>query len=238
MICQMCNKAEATVHLTQVVGGKSKKLDLCANCAEQCGVDDPAGFSMIEILKKFSGVFGQEEEPPPRITEKSSSIRCPVCGYSEQDMSKTGRVGCPSCYITFERELEKALKSMHRGTRHVGKQPEHIPLEPEPLLPEEPVQEVVPEKKPAVRKQARATAQKKKPTSKEAAETEVAEAAPVETLAKEELSLMRNLVKSKEGMLEEAIEVENYEYAAKIRDEIKDLKEKIEKLSLSAKKEK
>ena len=49
---------------------------------------------------------------------------------------------------------------------------------------------------------------------------------------------MRNLVKSKEGMLEEAIEVENYEYAAKIRDEIKDLKEKIEKLSLSAKKEK
>jgi protein arginine kinase activator len=128
----MCNKAEATVHLTQVVGGKSKKLDLCSDCAEQCGVDDPAGFSMIEILKKFSGVFGPEE-PATQVAVRQPSLRCPVCGYTELDMSKTGRVGCPSCYITFEKVLEKALKAMHRGTRHVGKHPQHMPLDGPPM---------------------------------------------------------------------------------------------------------
>jgi protein arginine kinase activator len=230
MICQMCNKAEATVHLTQVVGGKSKKLDLCSDCAEQCGVDDPAGFSMIEILKKFSGVFGPEE-PATQVAVKQPSLRCPVCGYTELDMSKTGRVGCPSCYITFEKGLEKALKTMHRGTRHVGKHPQHIPLDGPPL----PEVEKETDAKPPVRKRVRPAAQKKTTPVKEA---EVAKTEQTQHTPKEERTLLQGLLESKEGMLEEAIEVENYEYAAKIRDEIKELKEQLEKLPQSEEKDK
>ena len=231
MICQMCNKAEATVHLTQVVGGKSKKLDLCSDCAEQCGVDDPAGFSMIEILKKFSGVFGPEE-PATQVAVKQPSLRCPVCGYTELDMSKTGRVGCPSCYITFEKGLEKALKTMHRGTRHVGKHPQHIPLDGPPL-PE--VEKETDADKPPVRKRVRTAAKKKTTPVKEA---EVAKTEQTQHTPKEERTLLQGLLESKEGMLEEAIEVENYEYAAKIRDEIKELKEQLEKLPQSEEKDK
>ena len=229
MICQKCNKAEATVHLTQVVGGKSKKLDLCSNCAEQCGVDDPAGFSMIEILKKFSGVL-EPEESVAQVVIKQPSLRCPVCGYTEVDMSKTGRVGCPSCYVTFEKGLEKALKTMHRGTRHVGKHPQHIPLEGPPLPKIEKEAD-----KPPVRKRARPAAKKKTAPAKEA---EVAATEQKQSTVQEELALLQGLLKSKEGVLEEAIEVENYEYAAKVRDEIKKLKKQLEKLSQSEKKDK
>lgn len=231
MICQMCNKAEATIHLTQVVGGKSRKLDLCSDCAEQCGVDDPAGFSMIEILKKFSGVFGPEE-PAAQVAVKQPGLRCPVCGYTELDMSKTGRVGCPSCYITFEKGLEKALKTMHRGTMHVGKHPQHTPLDGPPT-PE--AEKPADAEKPPVRKRTRTAARKKTTPAKE---VEVAKTEQTQNTAQEELKLLQGLLKSKEGVLEEAVDVENYEYAAKIRDEIKELKVQLEKLSQSAEKDK
>lgn len=231
MICQMCNKAEATIHLTQVLGGKSKKLDLCSDCAEQCGVDDPAGFSMIEILKKFSGVFGHEE-PATQVAVRQPSLRCPVCGYTELDMSKTGRVGCPSCYVTFEKGLEKVLKTMHRGTRHVGKHPQHVPPDGAPT-PE--AEKPADAEKPPVRKRARPAARKKTTPAKEA---DVAKTEQTQNTAQEELKLLQGLLKSKEGVLEEAVEVENYEYAAKIRDEIKGLKVQMEKLPQSEKKDK
>jgi len=40
---------------------------------------------------------------------------------------KEGRpLGCPDCYQTFAEALEGLLKTMHKGTRHVGKVPESL----------------------------------------------------------------------------------------------------------------
>jgi len=51
-------------------------------------------------------------------------VKCPRCGFSQADFKKSGRLGCPECYRTFADGLEGLLKSMHKGTRHVGKAPE------------------------------------------------------------------------------------------------------------------
>ena len=209
MLCQICKKAEATVHLTQVVGGKIRKLDLCAACAEKCGVDDPAGFSMLEILKKFSHAISSDKEESQPKKKQTEELVCPECGYTSQDLSKTGKLGCPFCYKTFVENLENALKHMHRGTQHIGKTPKYHPL------PESGVKPAVDE--PPVKKTRKRAAAKTASSKKKAGASDVYE----------NPELLEELYESKKALLKQTIEEENYEYAAKIRDEIKELEKKI-----------
>jgi len=53
-----------------------------------------------------------------------AGLRCPACGFTQAEFKKTGRLGCADCYRTFAEGLEGLLKSMHKGTRHVGKAPQ------------------------------------------------------------------------------------------------------------------
>ena len=50
MLCCICKEREAKVHLTQIAGDKMQKVDLCEECAKQKGVNDPAGFSLADLL--------------------------------------------------------------------------------------------------------------------------------------------------------------------------------------------
>jgi protein arginine kinase activator len=50
MRCYICKEKEATFHLTQIIGDKLEKTDLCEDCAKQRGVNDPAGSSLTDLL--------------------------------------------------------------------------------------------------------------------------------------------------------------------------------------------
>jgi len=118
MLCMVCKEKEAKVHLTQIVGDKMQKVDLCEECAGKKGVDDPAGFSLADLM--LGSGTAQETEPPSRAVE----VRCPKCGFTQADFKKAGRLGCPDCYVAFAEGLDGLLKTMHRGTRHTGKVPQ------------------------------------------------------------------------------------------------------------------
>jgi protein arginine kinase activator len=51
MLCCMCKEQEATVHLTQpvIATNQIRKMDLCEQCAESKGVNDPTGFLLAEL---------------------------------------------------------------------------------------------------------------------------------------------------------------------------------------------
>jgi protein arginine kinase activator len=115
MICDICKKAEATVHLTQIVDGKMLKVDLCEACAKEKGVQEAAGFSLADLL----GGFGATEE----IKSEAPGTQCPVCGFTQAEFKKTGRLGCSTCWETFETGLASLLKAMHKGDHHIGKVP-------------------------------------------------------------------------------------------------------------------
>ena len=117
MLCCICKEKEATVHLTQIVNDKMQKVDLCENCAKQKGVDDPAGCSLADVL------FGLGASAEIEQAAGGASLKCPRCGFTQADFKKAGRLGCAECYTTFAEGLESLLKSMHKGTRHVGKVP-------------------------------------------------------------------------------------------------------------------
>ena len=159
MQCSICKEKPATVHLTQIVGDKMQKLDLCEDCAKNKGVNDPAGFALADLML---GLGASQE-----IDQSASGaeLKCVRCGFSQADFKKSGRLGCPECYKTFAEGLGGLLKTMHKGTRHVGKTPESL-------------------------RQSRDTAERLK-------------------------SLQKKLAK--------AIEDENFEQAAQLRDELKQM---------------
>src|SRR5882757_1307144 len=117
MLCDICKQNVATVHLTQMVEGKTKKVDLCEGCSKAKGVDDPTGFSLADLLLGLGA--SQEME----ASAGGSDIKCPNCGFTQADFKKAGRLGCSECYNVFSEGLESLLKTMHKGTRHVGKRP-------------------------------------------------------------------------------------------------------------------
>ncbi len=118
----MCKEKPATVHLTQIVGDKMHKLDLCDACAKAKGLNDPAGFGLADSDFVLGLGAAQEIEHAAGGVE----LKCPRCGFTQADFKKSGRLGCPECYQTFSEGLSGLLKTMHKGTRHVGKTPEAL----------------------------------------------------------------------------------------------------------------
>ena len=119
MQCCICKEKPATVHLTQIVGDKMQKLDLCEECAKAKGVNETP-FSMADMMLGL-GASQQLEEASPGV-----DLKCARCGFSQADFKKSGRLGCPECYRTFAEGLSGLLKTMHKGTRHMGKTPEAL----------------------------------------------------------------------------------------------------------------
>jgi len=118
MLCNICKKAEATVHLTQIVEGKMLKVDMCEACSKAKGVQDSAPFSLAELLAGFAAPAPAAEAAP-----EGPGVQCPACGMTQADFKKIGRFGCAQCWIAFEEGLGQLLKAMHKGDRHIGKVP-------------------------------------------------------------------------------------------------------------------
>ena len=93
-----------------------QKVNLCDACSKEKGVQDPTGFALADLLL---GIGAAEE-----IEKGAPTQKCPVCGYTQADFKKTGRLGCSTCYTTFAEGLNTLLKAMHKGTEHVGKLPQ------------------------------------------------------------------------------------------------------------------
>ncbi len=115
MQCDVCQSKEATVFLTQIVDGKMQKVNLCEGCSKEKGVNDPTGFALADLLLGL----GDSQQ----IEKTAASNKCPVCGFTQADFKKTGRLGCSNCYSVFAEGILPMLKNMHKGTRHTGKVP-------------------------------------------------------------------------------------------------------------------
>lgn len=109
---------EKTVHLTQIVSGKLKKIDLCTDCPHAQNLTDPASFNLADQMLGMGA--GQN------VADHSESDICPNCHFTVQDFKKTGRLGCSRCYTAFYYGIANVLKDMHKGTQHTGKIPSRM----------------------------------------------------------------------------------------------------------------
>ncbi len=172
MVCDICGKKPATVHLTEIVDDQMNELHLCEECAHQKSSQMEQQFGLSDLLG------GLAEFEKPSAEKEAAALHCPKCGLTYADFKKIGRLGCAECYGAFKKYLGPLLKRIHGSSLHFGKSPV--------------LRAGIPAK--AVRKKAEA----------------VAAPAPAD-LADLRLRLQK------------AIEAEEFEEAAHLRDQIKEL---------------
>src|SRR5512135_675761 len=119
MMCNLCNKNQATVHLTEIIDDQMSELHLCDDCArkksmqmeQQFGLSDLLG-GLVEYGKQLSG-----------SDKAAAAVSCSACGLTYDDFRKIGRLGCSECYASFAKHLGPLLKRIHGASQHVGKVP-------------------------------------------------------------------------------------------------------------------
>jgi len=118
MLCDICGKNPATVHLTEIIDDSMNELHLCEECAREKSATMEQQFGLSDLLA------GMAEVSKPSSKElQAPLIKCPTCGLSYADFKKIGRLGCGECYAVFRKYLAPLLKRIHGSTQHSGKSP-------------------------------------------------------------------------------------------------------------------
>lgn len=117
MTCNICKIQEASVFLTQIVEGKMKKKAFCEECSKIKEVKEATLFGFPELLLEFTKMQDQALE------EKTEKLFCEHCGFSQENLKKTGRLGCSRCYSVFKDDLTILLLKMQGSLSHQGKVP-------------------------------------------------------------------------------------------------------------------
>lgn len=117
MLCDICHKNIATVHLTEIINDKVAEMHICQGCAQT-----KAGElnQQPDISDFLGGLVGAT-----RARKEEYSLKCPACGFNYSDFKKKGRLGCDRCYWAFRKQLLPLLKKIHGTTSHTGKIPLH-----------------------------------------------------------------------------------------------------------------
>lgn len=113
--CERCHKP-ATVHMTEISGGKPHDIHLCDACAQQAGYVQQTHIPINELLNQFLKTHAQVSDV--------SATRCPDCGMSWQEFKDTGLLGCPKDYELFLNQLGGVIERAQNGANHhTGKSP-------------------------------------------------------------------------------------------------------------------
>ena len=114
MQCDNCGENEAVIHLTQIVNNEMSTFHLCEGCASEKGLEPgvPGGeLPLTDVLAQMGKGASAEAQ----------ALVCSYCGLTLEGFKRSGRLGCPHCYVAFESHLRGLLRRLHRGTQHVGK---------------------------------------------------------------------------------------------------------------------
>ena len=131
MLCEKCNKNNASFFYDENINGKKRSLALCDACAANLKAsgelplgDGILSFSHGTSLSSLSdSLFGTHFAPYEKPHSENAPKRCPFCGSTIYDLKKSGKVGCGECYKTFSSELGRTIHQIHGNSNHVGKAP-------------------------------------------------------------------------------------------------------------------
>ncbi|MBR3721466.1 MAG: UvrB/UvrC motif-containing protein [Selenomonadaceae bacterium] len=120
MLCDVCGKKEAHIHIMEVTPEGKHERNLCEDCADKEGFleeEDGSPFSFANFLKNILPVAFEE-------AMESVGNSCPNCGLTRRDMRRIGKFGCPSCYTAFKDNIPGILKIVQgKNESHIGKAP-------------------------------------------------------------------------------------------------------------------
>lgn len=126
MICQICNKNAATVHITEIDAGSAngaqaptlEQRHLCEPCAQKLKLPSLGASQKgaIDIWKLLQQSYQKARE--------DTGLTCPDCGMTLAEFRSKGRLGCPKDYEVFRTHLDPLLQRIHNASHHVGRIPQ------------------------------------------------------------------------------------------------------------------
>lgn len=122
MLCDNCGKREANVRYQENINGRKRTLNLCEECSQKLGINK-IDFNIPIDFSSFFGGFLEEfenQEFMPFLND-IKTLSCEKCGYTFDDIVKTGKLGCQNCYDTFEEHLNPIIKRIQGADTHVGR---------------------------------------------------------------------------------------------------------------------
>lgn len=120
MLCDICGKKQASVHLTEIIDDQMTELHLCEECAREKGTQMEKHFDLSDIL---AGLADMGSPGGLAMNQSEEKIKCPNCGMSYGDFKTIGQLGCSECYKAFKKNLVPLLKRIHGSTQYFGKMP-------------------------------------------------------------------------------------------------------------------
>lgn len=191
----------------------------CHRCARELRAGIPGAESFFtEPMKFFDNEFSNLISPfmgDLDFSPTRSQIKCPRCGTTLRDLESGSTLGCIECYNTFNESIMRMVMRTQANTSYKGRKPG----EASSFVKDFSIAEYdLGDKGDDADKNIDATGTAGSQTAKPNRETETAE-----SLNKKELTDMTN--EELQTAMEQAIKIEDYAVAAKIRDEINGRKE-------------
>lgn len=125
MLCEKCEKNQATFHYTEVVNGVKNEHHLCSECAANT---DMSYYSTIfdndQFGKLLSGILGgQNIFKGDKESDPAKNIMCPRCKLSYGEFIADSSFGCSECYDVFGPLITNNIKKIQGSDTHIGKSP-------------------------------------------------------------------------------------------------------------------
>lgn len=113
MLCQKCQKKNATVKIVKNHNGHITEEYLCKDCAGTVDLKFK-DFGADGIFDNFFNLLS----PSP-----GGNPSCDGCGTTFLEFKNHGKLGCDHCFEAFSGYLDKTLKNYHGASTHTGKIP-------------------------------------------------------------------------------------------------------------------
>lgn len=122
MLCENCRKREANVKYSENINGVKKELNLCEECSKKLGITQMS-FNIPIDFSNFFGGFMEDFATPEfmPLLQEIKQLKCNNCGYTFDDIAKTGKMGCEECYSVFEDRIDPILKKIQGSNHHIGR---------------------------------------------------------------------------------------------------------------------
>jgi protein arginine kinase activator len=104
------------VTLTHAVKGEVNVLHLCQRCAADRGIETTVSTPLKNMIADYLPAVQAQA-----VAAQVDSIRCAFCSMSLADFRESGRLGCASCYSTFDQSLRALLRRVHGNAKHAGR---------------------------------------------------------------------------------------------------------------------
>lgn len=120
MLCDVCGKRDAVIHIQQIIGKEVIDLHLCRQCAREKNISESESSVNNSILNLVRNLLDST-----KITQfiDQKTTHCPTCGTKLMEIKESGKAGCPDCYREFRTVIRESLGAGSSPLIHKGNIP-------------------------------------------------------------------------------------------------------------------